>query len=158
MLLARDYHSRHSCRPVFRLGLHFIFALMLIAGAGGVWKGGEMLTFSVVLLAGGIYWFFFRRSERNWIIRRQFAKRPDRNMEMEWKIEAAKIWTHSSLGQSEFTWELFVKMVRTPEGVLFYPNDQVFHWLPRSGFVSDEEFARLVALGKTKIPRHYEVH
>jgi YcxB-like protein len=158
LLRASGYHFRHSCRPVFRFALHFIFALMLVAGAFGLRNGSAVsLPLSIGLLAGGIYWFALRPFERRWIGRRQFSKRPDRDMELEWQVAADKIRTQSGLGQSEFSWQIFAKMVRTPHGVLFYPTDQIFHWLPRSGFASDSDFERLVELARSKIHRNYEV-
>ena len=91
------------------------------------------------------------------MIRWQFSKRPDRDLELEWQIAADKIRTRSDLGQSEFGWPTFAKMVRTPSGIMFYPTDQIFHWLPRRGFASDADFDRVVELARSKIQRHYDV-
>ncbi len=91
------------------------------------------------------------------MVRRQFRKRPDRDVELEWQIAPDRIRIHSSLGQSELSWQAFAKVVRTPGGLMFYPIDQMFHWLPRAGFASDAEFERCVELARTKIERHYDV-
>jgi hypothetical protein len=157
LLRAYGYHFRHTCRPVFRFALHFIFALMILAGYGLIRKGDATIALGIAFLAGGIYWFVFRRFERRWMVRRQFRKRPDRDIELEWQIADDKIRTQSSLGQSEFGWQTFAKMVRTPTGVMLYPIDQMFHWLPRAGFASDADFERCLALAKSKIERHYDV-
>jgi hypothetical protein len=158
LLEAHRYHFRQSCRPVFRFSLYLIFALMLVAGASGIWKGGgDSMPISIALLAGGIYFLAIRPFEQRWVIRRRFNKRPDRDMEIEWQVAADKILTQNGHGHSEFSWQVFTKMVRTPKGVLLYPTDQIFHWLPRLGFASDAEFERFVELAKIKVQRQYDV-
>ena len=157
LLRAYDYHFRHTCRPVFRFALHFIFALMILAGYGLIRSGGAAVALGIGFIFGGVYWFAFRRLERRWIVSRRFRKRPDRDVELEWQITPDKIRVQSTLGQSEFGWQAFAKVVRTPTGVMFYPIDQMFHWLPRTGFASDAEFERCVELARTKIERHYDV-
>jgi len=158
---AHRYHFRHTCRPAFRFGLHFLFAVLLIGGVLMLISSGPAgkapLPISLGFLAGGIYWFAVRPFERRWAIRRQFNKRPDRDIELEWQVAGDKIRTQSTLGHSEFSWQVFTKMVRTPSGVMVYPNDQIYHWLPRRGFASDAEYKRFSELAKNKIERHYDV-
>ena len=155
---AYRYHFRHICRPVFRFALHFIFALMLVAGGLGIRdRIGLSVPVSLGFLIGGVYWLAVRPFERRRMIRRQLSERPDRDMELEWRITDDKICTQSGLGHSELIWQAFTKMVRTPSGVMFYPTDQFFHWLPRRGFASDSEFERLVELARSKIQRHFDV-
>jgi hypothetical protein len=121
---AYRYHFRHICRPAFRIGLHFLFAVLLIGGVLMLVSSGPAgkapLPIALGSLAGGIYWFVFRPFERRWAVRRQFSKRPDRDIELEWQVSADKIRTQSTLGHSEFVWQAFTKMVRTPSGVLLY--------------------------------------
>ena len=69
---AQAYHFRHQIRPVFRFLGHFIFALMLVAGAVGTWYGASWT--SIGFLIAGIYWFWLRKIERRYFSRRQFAK------------------------------------------------------------------------------------
>jgi hypothetical protein len=158
LLMAYRYHFRHTCRPVFRFGLHTIFALMLVAGIAGIIKGGDrFLATSIALVAAGIYWFAVRPFERRWMIRRQFAKRPDKNIELEWHVTSDQIQTRNCLGHSEFSWQAITKLVQAPTGIMLYPNDQIFHWLPRHGFASDADFKEFIDLAKTKVQRHYNV-
>jgi hypothetical protein len=157
LLRAQDYHFRHTCRPIFRFALHFIFGLMILGGCGLIHHGGPLIPVGVGLIGTGVYWFTLRRFDRRRIVRVRLSKRPDRDVEFEWQIAPDKIRTHSTLGQGEFTWQAFAKMVRTPCGILLYPTDQIFHWLPRSGFASDTDFERCVELAKKNIERHYDV-
>lgn len=158
LIRAHGYHFRHSCRPVFRFGLHFIFALMLLAGVfvlakDGIKRGLVPVAFVVV----GTYWFTLRSFERRWLLRRQFAKRPDKDTEIEWQITPDKVFIKSGLGSGECEWRAFAKMVRAPDGLMFYPNEQIFHWLPRSAFASAGDFDKVIELAKSKVQRTYEV-
>jgi hypothetical protein len=63
----------------------------------------------------------------------------------------------SALAKSEISWQAYTKVVCTPTGVMLYPNDQIYHWLPRHGFTSDAEFERFVEIAKSKLQRHYDV-
>jgi hypothetical protein len=161
LLQAYRYHFRHICRPVFRFGLHFIFALFLFCGVVTLTAlrpdDKSPLLVSIGFLVVGIYWFAIRPFDRRWTVRRRFSKRPDRDIEIEWQAFSDKVLIHSALAQSEASWQAFAKMVRTPSGFLLYPNDQMFHWLPRHGFASDTEFDRFDELTKGKIRRRYIV-
>lgn len=158
LLQAYRYHFRHTCRPVFRFGLHIIFALMLLAGVFGLLRESERFSARpIVFVVLGTYWFALRPFERRWMVRRRFSKRSDKDTELEWQVTPDQIQTRSALGRSEFGWQALTKVVRTPTGVMLYPNDQIFHWLPRHGFANDEDFERFVALAKSKIQRHYDV-
>lgn len=143
--------------PVFRVALHVFFALLIFAGFGLIYKGDSNIALGIGFLAVGVYWFVLRRFEQRWTVRRQFRKRPDRDIEIEWQVSADKIKIESKFGQSEVGWQTFAKMVRTPTGVMLYPINQIFHWLPRTGFASDSEFESCVELARSKIERCYEV-
>lgn len=161
LIQAYRYHFRHICRPAFRFALHILFSVLLV---GGIFMlvisgpaGKAPLPVSLAFLYAGIYWFAIRPFVRRWMLRRQFSKRPDRDIELEWQVDAYKICTQSPLGHAELGWKAFTKIVRTPKGIMVYPNDQIYHWLPRRGFTGDAEFERFFELAKSKIQRHYDV-
>jgi hypothetical protein len=153
---AYRYNFRHLCRPIFRFALNAIFVFMILGGSLLI-PPGRSPVFGIVMLVGGIYWFAIRPFERSWTIRRRFAKRPDKDLEMEWQITPEKLATRSTAHSADLTWQLIAKVVRTPAGIMLYPIDQVFYWLPRHGFASDAEFERLVEIAKSKAPRVYDV-
>jgi len=161
LLQANRYHFRHTCRPIFRFGLHFIFAFLFLGGVLMLTMpspdGKTPLPLSIGFLIAGIYWFAVRPFERRWTVRRQISKRPDRDLDIEWQVAADKILAQSALARSEVSWQAFTKVVRTPAGVLLYPFDRLFHWLPRHGFANDVEFEKFVELAKGKVPRHFDV-
>ena len=70
---AQRYHFRQACRPVLRFALHFIFALMILAGYGWI-SSGKSWPIGIGFIAAGIYWFALRPFDQRWALRRQFAK------------------------------------------------------------------------------------
>ena len=158
---AHHYHFRHTCRPLFRVGLHCSFVFVLLGGVLMLVTSGSSgkapLSISLGFVAAGSYWFVLRPFDRRWRIRRQFEKRPDRDLEIEWEVSDDRIIARSELGQSEIAWRAFAKVVFTPSGVMLYPNDQLYQWVPRHGFAGAGDFERFAALARIKIPRHYEV-
>ena len=156
LLQAQRFHFRHSCRAVLRFALHFIFVLMILAGYGWIQSGKSMLV-GIVFIVTGVYWLAVRPFDRRWAVRRQFAKRPDKDLELEWQITSDRLAVKSTAHTGDLTWQLIGKVVRTPVGFLLYPTDQMFHWLPRHGFGGDSEFERLAEIAKSKVQRFYHV-
>lgn len=131
----------------------------MLAGLFGFHKGSAIPhSLAIGFLTGGICWFTMRVVLRKWLVRRHFNQRPDRDIDIEKRVNAEKVWSECKLGQSEASWEAFSKIVKTPDGVLLYPFNQLFHWVPRSGFSSDSDFEKFVTLAKNRIPKFYEVH
>lgn len=89
-------------------------------------------------------------------VRRQFRKRPDQNIDLEWRFGPDEIQTRSSLGEARFNWSAFVKVIKTPEGLLLYNLTNFFQWLPRHAFESDADFQRVTTWAEQKIPVHEE--
>jgi len=141
------WHFRHRFRPLYRYAFWLLIAAFIIGGAYQVLLSGSS-SGGLPLLAAGLYILFYLRLLRPWIIRRQFAKRPDRDSEIEWRISANAIHARGAHSNSEFTWPALAKVVQTPAGFLFYPTAQIFHWLPRHAFSSDMDYERLSLLAQ----------
>lgn len=155
LIRAQRYHHRQSCRPAFRFALHGLFALMLLAGAGPLGRGGGEAprVGAGALLGAGIYWFAIRPFYWRWWTRRRFRRRPDRDIEIEWRLGPDRIQVRSALvGQSDFGWEAIAKVVRTADGFLFYTlGDELYHWLPRRGFADEHAWTRGDELARERI-------
>jgi hypothetical protein len=158
---ANRYHLRHLFHPLTRFGLHVLFAILFLAGIGGLLTypkpNGTSLSVQIGCMIAGLYWFVVRRFDFRWTMRHRYAKRPDRDSEMEWAIGPDMIAVRWCLGYSEFKWEAICKVVRTPGALMLYPLDQLFCYLPSHGFSSDAEFEQVVELAKSKVARFYRV-
>ncbi len=91
------------------------------------------------------------------MVSRQFVKRPDKDMEIEWEIAPDKLVVRSPIGNSDLSWKAFVKIVRTPSGLMLYSLEGLFHYLPRRGFASDADFEQVAELAKSKLQRFCHV-
>ncbi|MDA0657687.1 MAG: YcxB family protein [Planctomycetota bacterium] len=148
------WHWRHKFRPLFRYAFWLILAAMIIRGACNVFLSGSSVAGLLPLLAG-LFVLFQMRLLSPWLIRRQFAKRPDRDTEIEWRVSSDVLYARGAHGNSEFTWQALAKVVQTPAGFLFYPTEQIFHWIPRHGFSSDTDYDRLSQVAQQNAPVFY---
>jgi hypothetical protein len=161
------YYWRHICRPIVRIGLHFIIAIFAITGVLALLHYYGILHYAnhresspilpIGLIVVGFYWFILRRFDFRWTIRRRYAKRPDKDTDMEWEMAPGNISVRSCLSYSEFSWKMLVKTVRTPSGLMLYTLEHHFVYLPRRGFAGEAEFEKAVALAKSQVPRFYTV-
>jgi len=156
LLTARKWNFRHACRPAFRWAIHVVVALIMAVSVFSLVKVGPS-PIPIGFIAAGIYLYAIRPFEVRWFTRRQFAKRPDNNCDVQWTVTPERICTLTTLGSSEFQWAAITKVIRTPDGFLFYPNNQIFHFLPLRGFRDDADFQRLAELASQHVPKHFEL-
>ena len=88
------------------------------------------------------------RKIRHSILRRQFAKRPDANHEVEWKISNEKIHISTPDAKTEVLWPAFQRVISTPAGFLFMPNKQIFHFIPIRAFDSPSDIEKLKEMAR----------
>lgn len=148
------WHFRHRVPPIFRWALWLLEAVFSIVGAFQVWESRSLFPGGLLLIVG-IYIPLTFLVVRPWLVRRQFAKRPDRDTEIEWRVSADSIHARGEHGTSDFTWLALSKVVETPAGFLFYPTQQIFHWLPRHGFASDTDFNRLSEIAQQQAAKFH---
>ncbi len=110
--------------------------------ADGLKSSAAVSAFLFVVFA--IYWLFLRRTATKWWVSRGFNKRPDANALVEWEISEEKIKSQcEGLASSESQWKLFIKVVETNDGFLFYLQKNLFYWLPFSAFEQPEEIEKV---------------
>lgn len=86
-----------------------------------------------------------------YIIRREFAKRPDANMEIVWTISDQGIQTSTTVSKGEIQWGAFQKVIFTPAGFLFMPSAKIFHILPTRAFSSQADIENLKTLARAHV-------
>jgi YcxB-like protein len=143
--------TRFHFRQLYSRAIHYLFWVvvvgMITAGLNHVSMTGRLQD-GLFVLSIGLFPIFYIKLLYPWIIRRQFAKRPDVKTKIEWRITSDNLQVRNTQGSSEFIWSALCKVIETPEGFLFYPTEQIFHWLPRHGFASDADFDSLVQLAQ----------
>lgn len=156
--LQKAYRSHHKCSlsRLTRYGLNFVCGISLIAGAIVVARTYESSRANFGL---GLFfvlfslWWFCRGFTMDWAARRQFRRRPDQNIEIEWRIGPQGIHSQSKLGEARVSWESFVKVVPTSDGFMFYHLENYWHWLPRTAFASDADFERVARWIESNLAR-----
>lgn len=101
-----------------------------------------------VILVGIVIGVPLAKMISRWLIRRQFAKRPDADSEVVWMFSEDGIAIHCAHSKAEIHWDAFQRVVSTPAGFLFMPNAQIFHFLPNRAFADDGEIAKLKDLAR----------
>jgi hypothetical protein len=148
LVRAQRWHLRRRT-PRYRgvviwvLMVGFSFADIRAFAVGDIGTGYEMIGIPVFLL---IYVVLIALNP--WLSRRQYRKRPDVDCEVEYIVSPDGFRTRTDLGTNEHTWALLTEVVKTPEGYLYYWLPQVFYWLPRHAFASDDDFAAFGALAQ----------
>ncbi|MCO6044620.1 YcxB family protein [Aeoliella sp. ICT_H6.2] len=150
LVKATQFHRRSILRRGFAIAIEIFLAVLALIGLAIVVSGHYA---GYLLLVGGGLALLLSLVGTTWLLRWQFHRRPDRHTEITWIIDAIQLKNQHDLGRTEFTWAAISKMTHTPEGILLYPNDQVFYWLPRHGFAGCQEFETLVELAKTNVAR-----
>ena len=144
---AQRIHAQHQCRSSLQSVVYLLLWLMPIGGAIGLITGTT--TDRVVcwaLLFGGLAIIFMRPIAIRFVRHYRFNRRPDKNKKIEWRFAPEVIHVQTDTAKSEFGWEVFSKIVRSKQGILFYPNDQIFHWVPRNGFQDNPDFEKVTEL------------
>lgn len=103
--------------------------------------------FSTAVAFGAIALFLTRKIETSFA-RSKFSNRPDANCEVEWKFSEFEIHSSTDHSKSELKWIAFYKVISTPEGFIFMPNAEIFHFIPKRAFQSDEDINSLIALAR----------
>ncbi|QIF02814.1 YcxB family protein [Roseimicrobium sp. ORNL1] len=157
LLAARRLHGLHTLRRPFRFGFGLIVLLALLGACMAIYHDGPSFT-AVLLLLASLYMAFFRRHYLRWNTKRQFRKRPDNGSQVNWTFtsERAQV-TLSDGSKAENPWSTFVKAVLAPEGVLLYPINELFYWVPRGGFESEEVFQEFVSMVQKKVSKTHSV-
>jgi hypothetical protein len=152
-------HQRQRCRHAFRVLMNAsIYSFVVLGCVAGVvaYRAGDSWGFFLAIVLSSFLWWS-RSYWYRWLVKRQFAKRPDRNVDVEWEIAPDKVLVRSPLGHAEYKWEAFAKVVRTPSGIMFYPLEQIFHYLPRRGFANEAELEQVAALVASRVHKFRSV-
>ncbi len=62
------------------------------------------------------------------------------------KISADGLLVNAPDSSSQHSWSFFNRSLLTPDGVLLYPQNRWFNWLPKSAFTSEADYNRFLEL------------
>jgi YcxB-like protein len=140
--------TRWQTRLVPVVAITFVgLGVYLAVTAGRSWIDGlpPILFGVLLLLLGGplVYWQFRRSARRS----------PSYGCEMTWTFDPQQIGIAGEGFNSTFTWKKLYSASISPAGLLLYPQKNLFHWIPRSAFQSQEDFAAVTSLVRENCAR-----
>lgn len=113
---------------------------------------GKIVTGS--LFVGLPIWLCFERSFfRRRRLKKAFNKLPQRNREVIWRFESDRMFVEDGEGHSDFSWQDLVQVAYGRDGLLLFPQDNLFIGIPAAAFASPEDFERVVTLVKSRVPK-----
>jgi hypothetical protein len=150
LLTAQRLHARYSqsgrdrIMRICRIGAIPFGVIMLLMGLR--WTGIYFVLTGVFLLS--IPWLTRRATLKH------FAKRPDKDIDLEWQISPDRLVSKTIVSSADIAWSMIAKVLRTPEGFLFYSNDKIFNWFPAHAFRDAAEMERLAEMAQSRVSEY----
>ncbi|MCF7786059.1 MAG: YcxB family protein [Prosthecobacter sp.] len=157
-VLIRAFWWHHRRKYVRRI-LVYVTAFLFMLGSfySGLNSGHGVPTQVYVWGGVGVLVFFFVLWQLIQLINRFFWRRrinamPLCGKQVTWTVTESALKCVMSGADATMDWSVILESVATPEGILIYPQKNLFYWLPRTAFTTESEyihFRELVA-SKTK--------
>jgi len=151
---ATRWHQRHGTARRVRLVIYWVIIALAVGSAAlshassrsgpFSWMGGGLIVYLLVLMG-------LRRFLVLWQVRRNYRKSAARDAEIAWHVSETTLQMNYVHGSSETRWTAFIKVVLTPDGLLLYPQPNLFHWLPSTGFASTSDFEAVVGMARRNV-------
>lgn len=142
---------RYVVSVPIRFLAHFIIAGIAAVCIASIASSGitGVPTTTLVVFA---YWYFIRPHEARWSRKRQFQRRPDAGVMIEWLVDETLLRvTVGELARTELAWPMLIRCVRTRAGFLMYMPGEDFEWLPYSAFACTEDAERFANVARHNI-------
>jgi hypothetical protein len=88
------------------------------------------------------------------LARKEFVASPNRNSLVEWRFDPDQLVVTTGASSEKFEWRMVLRVVRTPDGLLIYINDQTFYWLPFHAFASEADKEAFAQLARSKVQNY----
>ncbi|MEM7760604.1 MAG: YcxB family protein [Cyanobacteria bacterium P01_A01_bin.40] len=156
--IVKGYKYHRKSANVYRI-LTIVYLIIGIVniclGLYGIFVRQDSGSWSSVVL--GIFFLFVNRINL-FFYARNFQKLNYENKQVEWEISKDKIIHRMiNLSESTFNWDLIQGISDTQEGFLLYPQKNMFYWLPKSAFNSEEDIAYFVFIAQDKVKNWQQI-
>ena len=102
-------------------------------------------VFGWILLA--VFFLNPRRARRNWV------SNPSCDSDAKWEFSEGRVVFTSADTKQEFAWQALFAIVQRTEGLLIYTAPNLFHWVPRSSFQTNEDWKLVTGIAERLSPR-----
>ena len=145
------YYLRSLVRTPIRILFYIFSSLIFILACIAIYRKGIQISSGFLFLVGA-YLLFLRHFEYKYFARRRFKKRPDKNKRIRIEVTEDIIKSEvEDIGKSEANWNSVYKALRNKEGIIIYPNEGIYHWIPNHAFQNEEELNQFWDLVKRKV-------
>lgn len=136
------------------LALYALFAVFGVALVvhGGV-AGNAFGVASLVLgLIYWVYWFLVRPRRLRSYATRVLTQMSVRDQIVCWELSSEQLACTEPTGTTTLKWMAIYEAVETPAGLMLYPNEAMFHWIPSYAF-DQSTWHSVVQLTKDRVER-----
>lgn len=127
-------------------------ALCFVAGGWFLFARSDSRS-GMLFLAVGCWWLGFRYFYYKHYFRRSIRKNPIHNRILLFKIADDSLKLRAEDIDVRVAWSSIYRSIATPDGILIYPQEKMFYWIPKDAFSSDEDFSKVTDVLK-KQTRH----
>jgi hypothetical protein len=92
-----------------------------------------------------------------WILKLTFRKNPNKDVLVSWTFSPETISSEGEGFNFTMSWSKVFTFVDSPRGFLIYPQKQVFHWIPFSGFQNESEVDCIRQIAKSQVISYKKV-
>ena len=136
LLTALRWHFRRKRRRT--AAMLSVYACFALVGAFLVWSFGFDNSLGVVSLALGLgywaYWFLVRPRRLRSYAERVLQQMSVRDQKVRWELSSEGLACADPNSSTSFNWVSVYEAVETPDGLLLFMNEGIFHWLPSHAF------------------------
>lgn len=121
-----------------------------------VWTKEAFLSVLPPLL-GGLFLLFINRFTC-WQFRRKFQKNPNKDSRILWSFSSNNLHSEGDGFNFDLAWRKVFQFVDAPSGFLIYPQKQLYHWVPFTGFKNDSEIDCVRQIAKSQAISYKKVN
>lgn len=149
--LAQGYalHFKYKRRLIkFLPYFGILFLLAAIVSFNHLENEVFLQSIFVCLLFFGIY-FWVRYQTRKGI-----RKLPSLGHDILWQFDENNVSATTQGGHFSQKWASMADSIISETGILVYPQDTAFYWLPKTAFSSQQDFDQLKQYVQKQVPKH----
>lgn len=153
---ALAWHYRVRRRRA-RLILNLVYAGFGLFSAVALWQSGpDDRVLPIAGVAASLtyfgYWFLIRPLRMRSLADRMFGQMSARDQMVRCELSSEGLSFSEPSSSGKMLWGALHEIVRTPDGLLLYPNEHMFQWLPSHTF-DQATWKAVIELAKARVER-----
>ncbi|MBB5036662.1 YcxB family protein [Prosthecobacter dejongeii] len=151
---AFKWHLHRLTRWKWLALIVLVFCISMGTVASSDLQGNKAIGMAVVMFVlvtlGCIIWYALMIGTFRFMLKQQIKRIPAYGMTLRYVMTEDGLRSTAGGAESFLPWNLVIKSIATPDGVLVYPQQNLFNWLPKTAFTSEADYARFLQLITSK--------